>query len=103
MAKTKSAKSDYTIGIDLGGTKLASGLVDQSGKIFAQSRKPTVPPDGTKSPQHHIKYIIKVMADTVEELRQQIPKGKSLHSVGLASAGPMNVLEGKLLDPPNFA
>lgn len=101
MAQAK--KSDFTIGIDLGGTKLASGLVDQNGKLIAQSRKPTVPTDGNKSPQEHIKYVIKVMAEAVEDLVQQIPKGKRLHSIGLASAGPMNVLEGKLLDPPNFA
>lgn len=101
-AKPKNSKLDYTIGIDLGGTKLASGLVDRNGKLIAQSRKPTLPPDGVKDANSHIKYVVKVMADAVEDLVQQIPKGKSLHSIGLASAGPMNVLQGKLIDPPNF-
>jgi glucokinase len=106
--KTKS-KRDYTIGIDLGGTKLASGLVDANGKLIAEARKPTTPPDGNaKTPQSHVKYVISVMASAVDELVSQIPgknkaeKLKLLHSVGLASAGPMNVLQGKIIDPPNF-
>lgn len=110
--KTNS-KADYTIGIDLGGTKLASGLVDRNGKLIAQSRKPTIPPKAGFTPAQHIKYVIDVMASAVEELVLQIPNTKSggknrieklklLHSVGLASAGPMNVLQGKLIDPPNF-
>lgn len=103
------AKANYTIGIDLGGTKLASGLVDHSGKLLFQARKPTVPPQTKFTPAQHIKYVIDMMASTVEEMVMRIPGGKTradklkqLHSVGLASAGPMNVLQGKLIDPPNF-
>ena len=100
--------NDFTIGIDFGGTKLASGLVDRHGKIIAESRKPTVPPQAPKTAQAHIKYVIAVMASAIEDLFEQIPaknrkeKLKRLHSVGLASAGPMNVLQGKLIDPPNL-
>ncbi len=103
------AKANYTIGIDLGGTKLASGLVDQNGKLLFQARKPTVPPQSKFTPSQHVKYVVDMMASTVEEMVMRIPGGKTradklkqLHSIGLASAGPMNVLQGKLIDPANF-
>gem|GEM_PF-5519554 len=45
--KQKPAKSspDFTIGLDLGGTKVAVALVDNKGKIVKQTTRPVTPPN----------------------------------------------------------
>ena len=47
------------IGVDIGGTKIAAGLVSESGEILERSHEPT-PDDSTKIPS--------VVADLVERL-----------------------------------
>ena len=113
----KKPISAFTIGIDLGGTKIAAGLVDAAGKCVLQIIKPTHPSGLTPaardavnrevSPLQHIHFVVKSMADAVEELLARVPKdarGKkpAVAAVGLASAGPMDVVAGRLLNPANF-
>ena len=38
--------TDYAIGIDLGGTKIAAVLLDRQGNVAAQLRRPTLPQEG---------------------------------------------------------
>ena len=37
------AQDGFVIGVDVGGTKVAAGLVDHSGEILSQTRTPMVP------------------------------------------------------------
>ena len=41
-------QDDLVVGVDIGGTKVAAGLVDCSGKIHAQSRTPMVASDAAR-------------------------------------------------------
>mgnify|MGYP001093710552 CR=1 FL=1 len=101
-----------TIGIDLGGTKVATALVDASGRILAEIKLPTVPrellafgPEDQIPPalvRRHIKYVVETMADSAVQVLEKAPRTQKLLGVGLASAGPMNIEKGTLDHPTNI-
>lgn len=117
-SNSRKSKLTYTVGIDLGGTKVATALVDSRAKVISESRLPTTPPwmknqdprEATKTPKPHevrahIKYVVEAMAESVQEALRPLSEGKTkgeLLGVGLASAGPMNLEKGTLEFPSNF-
>lgn len=112
----KNSNSGYTIGIDLGGTKVAAALVDANGRILFETRRPTVPPQfkdadpkklAKPSPADvklHVAYVVNALADAALDCAQVLDKheAKKLLGIGLASAGPMNIGKGEIIDPSNF-
>lgn len=98
-----------TIGIDLGGTKIATGLVDDSGKILAADRRPSKSPDhASLMPKQQIRFCVDSMADAVVAVLASAPgktakqKSGAVQGVGLAAAGPLNVDKGLIVNPSNF-
>jgi glucokinase len=80
-----------TIGVDVGGTKVAAGVVDADGTILAQARRPTPstsPPD-----------VEKTIADLVLELRAQ----HEIEAVGIGAAGFIDADRATVLFAPNLA
>ena len=63
------------VGVDIGGTKIAVGVVDSSGAILAKVRRPTKPQDPSS--------IDSAIADAVGELAAEY----DVRAVGLAAAG----------------
>lgn len=84
--------SGNVIGVDLGGTKLAMGVVDGRGKVVTSVREPVFLSQG---PQGLIEQIAK-MAQTL------IHSHGPVAAVGIASAGPLDPQTGVLLDPTNL-
>jgi len=83
-------------GIDLGGTNIKSGLVDNQGRTLAYHTTPTKveqgPEDGARR-----------MGECVHELLRQAGVQKDrLARVGLATPGTMDIPAGMLLDPHNL-
>ncbi|MEO7267982.1 MAG: ROK family glucokinase [Knoellia sp.] len=66
------------IGIDIGGTKVAGGVVDENGEILVRARRDT--PHRSKRPQ----VVEDTIVDVVEELRAQHP---DVVAVGIGAAG----------------
>ncbi|MFC7492084.1 MULTISPECIES: ROK family glucokinase [unclassified Knoellia] len=66
------------IGIDIGGTKVAGGVVDENGEILARARRDT--PHRSKRPQ----VVEDTIVDVVEELRAEHP---DVVAVGIGAAG----------------
>lgn len=66
------------IGIDIGGTKVAGGVVDENGEILARARRDT--PHRSKRPR----VVEDTIVDVVEELRAQQPE---VGAVGIGAAG----------------
>ena len=66
------------IGIDIGGTKVAGGVVDENGEILARARRDT--PHRSKRPQ----VVEDTIVDVVEELRAQ---HADVAAVGIGAAG----------------
>lgn len=100
----KQTNSKFTIGIDLGGTKLASALIDQNGNIIDYIKMP-VEMKKEKSPLKTQKRIISLMNDVCNDFKNRYPKecsSKYFKGIGLASAGPLNAITGELINPVNY-
>ncbi|CAM3625604.1 ROK family glucokinase [Nocardiopsis rhodophaea] len=82
-----------TIGIDIGGTKVAAGVVNPSGRVLARRRAET--PDKSKSP----KVVEDTIASLVEELRRAYP----VHAVGVGAAGFVDEHRASVLFAPHLA
>lgn len=98
------AKKSYTIGFDLGGTKLAAALLDQDGVMLDFIKVP-VHMTQEKSASATQKRVIQLMADIAKDFKNRFPKETKpsvFKGVGLASAGPLNAEEGKLINPVNY-
>ena len=94
----------FTVGLDLGGTKLAGALVNSNGEILS-FHKASILHLKTSSPKTQQRQIIELMTSMILNFKKEFPKSfQTTHfaGVGLASAGPMNVEKGCLLNPSNF-
>lgn len=86
---------NFTIGIDLGGTKVSFALVDEKGKVIRHHKEP--------SEKSSPKALAVQLAENCGRLLLLAKKNKNaILGIGLASAGPLNVKTGKLLYPSNF-
>ena len=81
----------YTIGIDVGGTKVLGGVVDENGTILATARKDT-PRQGGSALTHTI-------AQTAQELMAQY----EVTGVGVSAAGFVSSDRKTILAAPNIA
>lgn len=82
----------YSIGVDVGGTKVLGGVVDATGKIWAQARRDTPLQGGTE--------LTKTIAEVVRELQSQF---KGVTSVGISVAGFVSADRKRILATPNIA
>ncbi len=80
-----------TIGVDIGGTKVAAGVVDDKGTVLASTRHrtPSLNPDAVED----------VIATCVEELRSD----HEVAAVGIGAAGFIDHARGVVLAAPNLA
>ncbi len=70
----------FAIGIDIGGTKVAGGVVDASGTVVHRARRDT--PDRSKSPQ----VVEDTIVSVVDELVQSVGEDH-ISAVGIGAAG----------------
>jgi glucokinase len=73
--------------VDIGGTKIAVGMVDESGRLLAQLESPTEPERG---PDYGLKLIHEMLRQTVS-----LADGR-LRGIGIGCTGPVNPLTGVL-------
>ncbi|MBT0994871.1 ROK family glucokinase [Cellulomonas sp. DKR-3] len=81
----------HAIGVDIGGTKIAAGVVDDEGRILAQTRRHTEPDDAAS--------IDAAIADVYAELSADHRIG----AIGLAAAGFVAADRSGVLFAPNIA
>ena len=79
------------IGVDVGGTKVAAGVVDEDGVILASTRRPT--------PSTSPKDVERTIAEVVAELRAD----HEVVAVGIGAAGFVSADRGTVLFAPNLA
>ena len=80
-----------TIGVDVGGTKVAAGVVDETGAILARTRHPTPSADPAD--------VEDVIASCVEELRAD----HQVEAVGIGAAGFIDADRSRVLFAPNLS
>ena len=79
------------LGVDIGGTKVAVGMVDPEGKIIAQGRKPMIA-NGTA--QAGLEAVFGAIDSMISAA--QVPS-----SIGICAPGPLDPTSGVVLNPPN--
>ena len=79
------------VGIDVGGTKVAAGVVDEDGAILARARRPT--------PSTSPGDVERIIAELVTELRRDHP----VMAVGIGAAGFIDAARSEVLFAPNLA
>jgi glucokinase len=96
MTQSSNQKSSV-IGVDIGGTKVAAGMVDASGKILTQLRKPMPSNDG---PEAGLKAVTSAIDSLLgaETASSQV----QVRAIGICAPGPLDPKSGVVLNPPNL-
>ncbi len=85
-------KNQKVLAFDLGGTKIAAGVVNSQGKVLKETRVLALFEAGKEA-------VIQQLTDLGNHFLSEFPEIKK---VGIASAGPLDPQKGILLDPTNF-
>jgi len=91
-----SSSSRLFLGLDLGGTNVKAGVVDDNGVVIASC---SVPTDAIQGPDVGVESIVAAGYQAVTAA--EIPMDRIV-AVGLATPGTMDIPGGMLLDPPNL-
>ena len=87
--------SAWAIGVDVGGTKVAAGFVDQQGEIHQHTRV-AMNSHGTAAEG------LAAVTNAIDELLKLAPKaGGALWRIGICAPGPLDPHKGVVLNPPN--
>ena len=73
--------------VDIGGTKIAVGMVDDSGRLRSRLESPTDPDRGYASALDRITVMLRETARTADT---------EITGVGIGSTGPVHPLTGKI-------
>lgn len=87
------SKKKFTVGVDLGGTTIKVGLVDEKGKIV---KKVSSDSNSSKGPEAVIKQIKKGIEEVVKGNREKIL------GIGIGAPGAVKLKKGTVENPPNF-
>ncbi|MEY9214021.1 ROK family glucokinase [Thermobifida halotolerans] len=90
---TGRRRRGLVIGIDIGGTKVAGGVVTPAGRVLARLRTET--PDRSKSP--------KVVEDTIVDVVEQLSRGHRIRAVGVGAAGFVDERRTNVLFAPHLS
>jgi glucokinase len=87
-----SRQTDLFLGVDIGGTKVAVGLVDCQGKILSQGRQPMM---ATGTPEAALQAV-------TNAIDSQMSTGNGIQGIGICAPGPLDPKTGVVLNPPNL-
>jgi glucokinase len=87
--------SDWVVGVDMGATKTALGLISPDDNVVAYRRTPT---NGHQGPQ----AVVERIAGCVAELEAEMPRQERIIALGICSPGPVDHESGMVIDPPNL-
>ena len=84
------------IGVDIGGTKIATGLINHNGELEQSVVVPTLADGG-------FKVSLKQVFDSIDSILSMkgVHKG-SIEGIGICAPGPLNPIKGIVHNPPNL-
>ncbi len=85
--------SHKVLSFDLGGTKVAAGIVNSTGKVLEELRVPVSVHQGKQAVLQQL-YLLG---------QKFLKQHREINRIGIASAGPLDPEKGELLEPTNFA
>jgi glucokinase len=80
-----------TIGVDIGGTKVLGGVVDDGGAVLATTRRLTPADDVAQT------------RDVIIEVVRELAEGREIEAVGIGAAGWIDAARSTVLFAPNLA
>src|ERR1022692_2415084 len=92
-------RENLVIGVDIGGTKVAAGLVDSSGEILCHNRNPMACHNGAAS---GLESVIKAIETASAQAISTAGKHNLIRGVGICSPGPLDPKTGVVINPPNL-
>jgi glucokinase len=93
---TDDQRNTLTLGVDIGGTKVAAGLVDAKGTILFQTRVPMPAREDAAAGFAAVERAINAVFDAQPQARG------SLTGIGICAPGPLDPFRGVVLNPPNL-
>ena len=87
--------TNWVVGVDLGATKIAAGLVSPKNEITDKVYREAKVAEGPAA-------VIERIAGCVEQLKAGLPAGQRLAGIGVCCPGPLDHQRGMVLDPPNM-
>lgn len=85
----------FAIGVDLGGTNIKVGLVEEERGIVRQASART---DAKNGPDH----VLDRIAATVERVWQALPDGERISGIGIGAPGAVSLDRTTITKPPNL-
>ncbi len=92
----EESRAPYYVGVDLGGTNVKAGVVDDLGRPMSWL---SVPTDTPKGPEDGARRMGQAVAEAVAQAGLQ---PSDINRVGLGSPGTMDIPKGKLVVPGNL-
>jgi len=94
-----TVRGDLVIGVDVGGTKVAAGLVDASGEILCQTRNPMASSGSAADG-------LAAVAQAIDAASGYGVSAAGAHNlirgIGICSPGPLDPKAGVIVNPPNL-
>jgi glucokinase len=93
-----AAHEGFVIGVDIGGTKVAAGLVDSRGEIRCQTRLPM-------ASEGEAAAGLEAVISAVNSLSARSlggSNGGAIRGIGICSPGPLDPVTGVVINPPNL-
>jgi glucokinase len=92
---TQVSGEGHLIGVDVGGTKVAAGLVNATGEITFQTRTPMVSNDAAAG--------LAAVASAIDSVRaESCSLSSSIAGIGICAPGPLDPRTGIVINPPNL-
>lgn len=90
---------ELLLGVDIGGTKVAAGLVDGSGAILQQARAPMA---GCGEASAGLAAVISAVQAVGEKFDGQARMPGAAVGIGICAPGPLDPNRGVVINPPNL-
>ncbi len=94
-----AVREGLVIGVDIGGTKVAAGLVDPSGEILCHTRNPMVCNNGAAS---GLAAVTKAIETASAQAMGAAGAHNLIRGIGICSPGPLDPKTGVVINPPNL-
>src|SRR6266436_3563800 len=88
-------ESRVVVGVDIGGTKVAAGLVDANGEILARNRTPMLT---AGAPSNGLAAVSTAIRGLFSDAASQ----NQIEAIGICAPGPLNPHTGVIINPPNL-
>ena len=96
LISAAQSQKPYFVGIDVGGTNIKFGLVDDAGQTLAYHSMPTEQDKGAEDACARMKQAVQKLIDDARVAKSDVVRA------GLATPGPMDIAKGMTLRPGNL-